>query len=93
MGIFKKLVLVADNAKYHTPNEMRGFCKETQDCLHMMFLPSYSPELDPLEIGWRETKKRIAKRCWKDKEELKRELRLAFREGIPMVPIYDYLLP
>ncbi len=91
--IFRKVVIVGDNAKYHTSNEMQEFYKENESCLHAIFFPSYSPELDPLETGWRETKKRIATRCWKNKDELKEELRLAFNEGIPMVPIYDYLLP
>lgn len=82
-----------DNAKYHTSNEMQEFYEEFKDCLHVIFFPSYSPELDPLETGWRETKKRLATRCWRNKEELKKELRLAFKEGIAMTPIYDYLLP
>ena len=91
--IFKKLVIVIDGAGYHRSYEMQDFYKENEDYLHVEYLPSYSPELNPIEMSWRETKKWLAKRCWKDKSELKEELRSAFNEGISMVPIYDYLLP
>lgn len=91
--IFKKVLVVMDNASYHTSNEMQEFYENNKHCLQAIFLPSYSPELNPLETGWRETKKRLAIRPWKNREELGEELKLAFNEGIGMVPLYDYLLP
>jgi len=72
---------------------MQEFYREFQDYLHIIFFPSYSPELVPIETGWRETKKRLAIRLWRNKKELEEELRLVFKEGVPVVPIYDYLLP
>jgi transposase len=91
--MFEKMVLVIDAAPYHTSIEMQKFYRDNKDCLHIEYLPSYSPELNPTEMSWRETKKWLATRCWKDKEELKKEITTAFNEGISMIPIYDYLLP
>lgn len=90
---FKKLVIVIDHARYHVSHHMQRFYEEHKDCLHVEYFPSYSPELDPTEQCWREVKKWLAMRFWRDKHELKEQLISAFQKDFVMVPIYDYLLP
>jgi len=90
---FKKLVIVIDHAPYHVSKEMQRFYKDHEDCLHVEYFPSYSPELVPIEQSWREVKKWLAIRCWRSKDELKEQLISAFQQDLVKVPIYDYLVP
>jgi transposase len=70
---------------------MQKFYEEYKEHLHIVYFPSYSPELDPIEQSWREAKKWLAIRYWENKSGLKQQLITAFQQGITMVPIYDYL--
>lgn len=90
---FKKVVIVLDQARYHTSYYMQDIYKEYEDNLHVEYFPSYSPELDPTEQVWREVKKWLGMKYWRTTDELKEQLILAFEEDFVMVPIYDYLLP
>lgn len=89
---FKKLVIVMDHALYHVSKHMQRFYEKHKDCLHVEYFPSYSPELNPTEQSWREAKKWLAMRYWRNKDELKEQLISAFQQDFVIVPIYDYLL-
>ena len=88
---FKKVVIVIDHGPYHVSKIMQEFYKEHIGHLHVEYFPSYSPELDPIEQSWRETKKWLAIRNWNNKEDLKEELISAFKEDFVKIPVYDYL--
>jgi transposase len=90
---FKKLVIVIDHAPYHVSKDMQRFYEDNKDCLHVEYFPSYSPELVPIELSWREVKKWLAIRCWRDKDELKEQLISAFQQEFVKVPMYEYLVP
>lgn len=90
---FRKVLIVTDQAKYHTSYDMQKFYQQNTEDLHVEYFPSYSPELDPTEQVWREVKKWLAVRFWQSKDALKDQLVAAFEEDFIMVPIYDYLLP
>jgi len=53
----KILVVLLDNAKYHHAKILRTFLRENRNILRLMFLPSYSPELNPIERVWKLTRK------------------------------------
>ena len=90
---FGKVLLVMDCAPYHVSRAMWGFYLLNSDRLKVILFPSYSPELNPTEQTWKETKKWLAVRCWKNKKELKEEIVSAFREDFVLVNFYDYLMP
>jgi transposase len=90
---FKKVVIVVDRARYHTSYYMQDVYEQNKNCLHVEYFPSYSPELNPTELVWREVKKWLGCRLWRNKDELYDQLISAFKEDFVMVPIYDYLLP
>ncbi len=48
--------------------------------LHVVYFPSYSPELDPIKQSWRAAKKWPAMRYWENKSELRQQLITAFKE-------------
>lgn len=88
---FKKMVIVIDHGPCHVSKNMQEFYAENRENLHVEYFPSYSPELDPIEQSWRETKKWLAIRNWNNKADLKEQLISAFHQDFVKVPIYDYL--
>jgi len=88
---FKKVVIVIDHGPYHVSKNMQEFYVENREHLHVEYFPSYSPELDPIEQSWRETKKWLAIRNWDNKADLKEQLISAFQQDFVKIPIYDYL--
>ena len=45
----KKMMVLTDNASYHHATDLAGWLEENQDALELLFLPPYSPELNPEE--------------------------------------------
>lgn len=93
LHIHNKIVIVIDSASYHVSKQMQEYYKKHKDNLHVVYLPSYSPELNPIEQSWRETKKFLSIKCWKNLKELKEQLISAFQQPFIMTPLYDYLIP
>lgn len=89
---FGKVVIVIDQARYHTSYYMQDFYEQHKDCLRVEYFPSYSPELNPAEQVWRKVKTWLALTLWTSKDELKEQIIFAFESGLAMVPIYEYLL-
>jgi len=53
----KRLVLVLDNAKYHHARMLQPWLHAHRRVLTLMFLPPYSPELNPVERVWKLTRR------------------------------------
>ncbi len=49
----RKLFLISDNAAYHKSAEVHDFLTEHQQVLEMLYLPPYSPDLNPIERVWK----------------------------------------
>ncbi len=54
-----KLLLILDNAKYHRARILKEFFVQNQERLYLVFLPPYSPELNPIERVWRITRRQV----------------------------------
>jgi transposase len=54
-----KALLVLDNARYHKAKELNEFLEEVKDRLELLFLPPYCPDLNPIEMVWRETRRDV----------------------------------
>ena len=71
-----KLIIVCDNASFHKAKWLQAWYKEQQAWLHVEFLPSYSPDFNPIERLWRWMKTEYThNQCWASKAGLKRYLR------------------
>jgi len=53
----KRLLLVADNAKYHHARMLQPWLHAHRKVLTLLFLPPYSPELNPIERVWKLTRR------------------------------------
>ena len=54
-----KLFLILDNASWHRAQDLKKFFFENRHRLVRIFLPPYSPELNPIERVWRITRRQI----------------------------------
>ena len=89
---FGDVVIVIDQARYHTSYKMQDFYELHKKHLHVEYFPSYSPELNPAEQIWRKVKQWLGCTLWTNKDELKEKIISAFESGVAKVPIYEYLL-
>ena len=51
------VILIQDNAPYHTSGRVQDFIRAHADRLAVYQLPPYSPELNPIERVWKKVKK------------------------------------
>ena len=66
-----KLYLILDNAGWHKAQDLRDFFTDNRDRLVHIFLPLYSPELNPIERVWRITRRQVThNRYFESIEEL-----------------------
>jgi transposase len=65
-GDKKKILLVLDNAKYHHAKILQPWLKEVSDVLELFFLPPYSPDLNPIEMLWKKTRRNVTHNCFFD---------------------------
>jgi transposase len=65
----KHIILVIDQAGWHTTEQVK-----VPEGLHLEFMPSHSPELQPAERMWPLTNEAIANRCFDTLDELEEAL-------------------
>lgn len=53
----RQLVVIADNAAYHKSPPVRSFVAEHSSQMQVVYLPPYSPELNPIERVWKLTRR------------------------------------
>ena len=53
----RKIVLVLDNARWHHARKLRAWLHEHRRILTLLFLPPYSPDLNPIERVWKLTRR------------------------------------
>ena len=53
----KNVVIVLDNARFHRKRILEKIVKETGH--YLLFLPPYSPDLNPIEKVWASMKKKL----------------------------------
>ena len=69
LGKDKRILLVVDQAGWHTSKQVR-----VPEGLHLIFLPSHSPELQPAERLWPVVDEPIANRSFENLEQLEEVL-------------------
>lgn len=57
----KKIVVFLDNAKFHVSAEIQEFYIEKKGVLQLIFLPKYSPKMNPQEHIWNYLKAKLYK--------------------------------
>lgn len=65
------IIVIADNARYHTSAKVANFVASTHGDITLANLPRYSPELNPDEQVWNHTKRRLSQAFIDSKEAMK----------------------
>lgn len=77
----KKVVIFLDNAKFHKSLEMQKFYYDNREVLEAIFLPKYSPFMNPQEQVWRYLKANLYKPSAREsKHELFYDVNLILNE-------------
>jgi putative transposase len=72
-----RIVLVLDNFRSHWANATREHALSLN--IELVFLPPYSPDLNPIEFIWKSIKKVISKTFVENREHLRQLIGEAFR--------------
>ncbi|AMV11246.1 DDE endonuclease [Geobacillus thermoleovorans] len=65
------IALVLDNARIHHARMVKEFLREEGQCFHFLYLPPYSPQLNPIERLWKWLKDTvIANAFHRDRHEI-----------------------
>lgn len=53
----KKVAVIIDNARYHHATLLKEYLENCSDRFNLVFLPPYSPDLNPIERVWKLTRR------------------------------------
>jgi len=53
----RRMVAILDNAKYHYARVLQPWLEKNRKVLTLLFLPPYSPDLNPIERVWKLTRR------------------------------------
>jgi transposase len=77
----KKVVMVLDNVRYHHAKRLKPILERYKSRLELVFLPPYSPDLNPMERIWWYMRKKITHNRYVESIESRIEAFEAFMEG------------
>jgi transposase len=81
-----KVLLVMDNASYHKSAEFKKHIRSFGGDVIIIFLPPYSPELNPVEMLWREYKRYIANKLYTNMNDMISAMDEMLADGIIDIP-------
>ena len=92
--IYKKFVMFLDNLSAHKAVKVSEYVESAGGDIVLMYLPKYTPQLNPMEIQWNVLKNMLAQRCFKNAEELAKSIRILVDTG-QLLPVkqMDYMIP
>ena len=56
-GRGKKVLVILDNARYHHAKDLQPWLRKYRKSIELLYLPPYSPELNPIERLWKLTRR------------------------------------
>ncbi len=69
----QKLAMIVDNAGYHKKKELWPYFADNRKRLRLLWLPPYSPQLNPIERVWRLTRRHVTHNKYFESLEFLRE--------------------
>jgi transposase len=79
----KKILMVLDNARFHHAKVNKEFLQSVKDKIGLLFLPPYSPDLNPIESFWKKTRRNVThNRFFESLAEEKQCLKKFFKKFI-----------
>lgn len=72
----KHIILILDNARAHIAQKTRAFAESLR--ISLVFLPPYSPDLNPIELIWKSIRRKISQIFVKSEWSFKETIRTTF---------------
>ena len=89
---YGRLVILLDNAAYHRYKAVDEFVKSACGEIRLVYLPPYTPQLNPIEIQWRVLKDMLAGRYFGSTDDLIRAITNLIDSGqMKPVRLMNYL--
>ena len=88
---YGRVLLVMDNASYHRSKRLMEEIKKMGDDVKIVYQPAYSPDLNPVEMVWKELKKYVANGRYKEVDDMTGSMDEMIRSGtvrLPSLPEY-----
>lgn len=75
LHIYSHMILVLDRASWHRSKKTTEFLEGNENRIQPVFLPPCTPEANPTEECWKQTRKNVTtNRYFNSKEEMQKEL-------------------
>lgn len=90
--IYKQIIFIADRARWHTARIVEQYIQEHANSIRVLFFPRASPDLNPVEECWRQTRNQTtANIAYDSVEELKTALRKQWNKQKFQHKVINYL--
>ena len=76
-----RILIILDNASYHKRQDVLEKIERLIPNIHLVFLPTYSPDFNLVELVWHSCKEFIAHRLFQSVQELKELLKRLLNDG------------
>ena len=91
---YPKFVMILDNASCHKSKMVAEFVDSTDGAIRLVFLPPYTPQLNPIEMQWAVLKRLLSGRYFRSVEKLKKTIITLVDNGeMKPVRLMSYLTP
>lgn len=88
------VAVVLDNASSHKSQTMNEYERDSNGGMVRIFLPKYTPQLNPIEVLWRDLKRALAGNYFDSIDDLKATITGIVNNGELAPPkLMDYMLP
>jgi len=87
-----KILVLMDNARWHKAKIVQKFAEENRHRIKIEHFLKYTPELNPIEPRWKEMKKELGCRLFKETKEMKAVVRRkSYRKDFFTDKMFGYL--
>ena len=83
---YPKFIMVLDNASCHRSKAVTEFVDSTDGAIRLVYLPPYTPQLNPIEMQWAVLKRLLSGRYFRSVEKLKKTI-MALVDNGEMKPV------
>ncbi len=77
----RKILLVVANCSIHHARTIREWLEANQAAVELYFQPTYSPQVNPVELLWALVKRRVSRELSKTNTQLRDNLEAAFESS------------
>ncbi len=90
---YPRLAVLLDRGPGHRGPLLREFLKRNSKCLRLIYFPTHSPELNPVEQCNKEIKKPLHNRYFKTVPAMRQAVSAFIKKDFSMPKMFNYLCP